>query len=147
LEHVLTHTLVDPDGFKLQLRARLDRVVRYGRGVAVVDFKTVPPHAFQLRADEWQLRTYALAASSRPGFESPRVRLFVIDLRNNHEVPVAGDAAALRRAQAELIACARGISNMAFEVDQGHADRPCWCCGFRLTCPSSLAPDPPRVAS
>jgi hypothetical protein len=111
--------------------------------VAIVDFKTVPPHAFELRADTWQLRTYALAAPELIGVAPTTVRLFLLDLRRGREVAVPATAGDLGAAGDELLACARGIARGDFEV-AGHPDRPCWSCGFRLSCPASTAAEPPR---
>ena len=143
LEQPVHHRLED-DGFSLELSLRLDRVVRYRRGVAILDFKTVPPHAFERRVDAWQLRTYALAAPELLGVESEATALFIIDLRAGRELAVGSSRAELASARAELLQCARAISASAFDIGSGHADRPCWACGFRLACPSSLATDPPR---
>lgn len=142
LEQPVRHRLEDGD-FTLELALRVDRVVRYRRGVAILDFKTVPPHAFEMRADVWQLRTYALAAPELLGVGSETVSLFIIDVRQSIEVPVGAGSAELEAARHELLACGRGIVAARFDVGQGHRDRPCWACGFRLKCPSSLAPDPP----
>lgn len=139
LEQPVRHRLEAPDGFSVDLHLRVDRVVRYQRRVAILDFKSVSPHAFQLRADQWQLRTYAMAAPELLGVASGSVRLFIIDLRRGEEVEVAASQADLAAARDELLACARGIAAEDFGVD-GHADRPCWSCGFRQVCPNSLAP-------
>jgi hypothetical protein len=138
------HHQIEDKGFRLELSLRLDRVVRYRRGVAILDFKTVPPHAFERRADEWQLRTYALAAPELLGVPSKTTALFIIDLLAGRELAVDSSPAELAAAREELLQCGRGIAAGVFEVGSGHADRPCWACGFRLTCPSTLAGDPPR---
>lgn len=143
LEQPVRHHLED-DGFSLELSLRLDRVVRYRRGVAIIDFKTVPPHAFERRADAWQLRTYALAAPELLGVASEATALFIIDLRAGRELAVGATRAELTAARAELLECGRGIVAGAFDVGSGHADRPCWACGFRLACSSSTATDRPR---
>jgi hypothetical protein len=142
LEQPVRHRLED-GGFSLELSLRVDRVVRYRRGVAILDFKTVPPHAFEMRADEWQLRTYALAAPELVGVRSETVALFIIDVRHSTEVRVDADRADLEAARRELVACGRGIAAARFDVGRGHRDRPCWACGFRLSCPRSLAGDAP----
>lgn len=143
LEQPVHHDLEDA-GFCLELSLRVDRVVRYQRGVAILDFKTVPPHAFEARADAWQLRTYALAAPELLGVAPERVALFIIDLRSGRELAVGSTRTQLADARRQLLECGRGIAAGAFKVGPGHADRPCWACGFRLACPSSLATDPPR---
>ncbi|HXA42326.1 MAG TPA: PD-(D/E)XK nuclease family protein [Candidatus Solibacter sp.] len=142
LEQPVRHLLSD-GAFSVRLSLRVDRVARYQRGVAILDFKTVPPHAIERRADAWQLRTYALAAPELLGLTPEKVALFIIDLRDDREIPVADTVADLKTAAAELIAAARGIAANLFDVGEGHADRPCWECGFRLTCPMSTATDPP----
>src|SRR5207245_1821711 len=80
------------------------------------DFKTVPPHPLQLRADEWQLQTYALAApdllDARPG----SVHLFLIDIRRGRQLRVDGGRAALRRAAGELLDCGLGIAAADFAL-------------------------------
>jgi hypothetical protein len=45
LEQPVRHVLKD-GAFSLELSLRVDRVVRFWPGVAILDFKTVPPHAF-----------------------------------------------------------------------------------------------------
>jgi len=144
LEQPVRHVLSD-GGFRVRLSLRVDRVARHLRGVAILDFKTVPPHAVEMRADAWQLRTYALAAPDLLGLEPGQVALYVIDLRDDREVPVADAPQDLDAAAAELIGCARGIAASTFEIGDTHPDRPCWECGYRLTCPMSLAPDPPNL--
>jgi hypothetical protein len=144
LEQPVVHQLED-EGFVLELSLRLDRVVRYRRGAAILDFKTVPPHAFERRADAWQLRTYALAAPGLLGVASETTALFIIDLRAGRELAVGSSKAELTAARRELLGCGRGIVAGAFDVGSGHADRPCWACGFRLACPSSLAKAPPAA--
>jgi hypothetical protein len=139
LEQPVRHRVVDSAGFALDLRLRVDRVVRYRRQVAILDFKTVPPHAFELRVDEWQLRTYAMAAPELLGVAAGAVRLFILDLRNDREISVDASAGTLAAARDQLLACAQGIAGSHFGVER-HPDRPCWACGFRLACPSSLAP-------
>jgi hypothetical protein len=143
LEHGVTHRLVARDGFTVELALRADRVAKYAPGVAVIDFKTVSPHPFQLRADTWQVRTYALSAGEIFGLKPDRVRAFVIDLRAARDITIQVDSASLGAAEAELFASARGVTAADFDV-AGHGDRPCWCCGFRLECPASLSPNPPR---
>jgi hypothetical protein len=143
LEQPVRHRLED-GAFALELSLRVDRVVRYRRGVAILDFKTVPPHAFELRADQWQLRTYALATPELLGLRSEAVALFIIDVRQSIEVRVGSSEAELEAARDELLTSAKGITAARYEVGEGHHDRPCWACGFRLTCPSSLATDPPK---
>lgn len=142
LEQSVRHRIED-GGFTLELSLRVDRVVRYRQGVAIIDFKTVPPHAFEMRADRWQLRTYALAAPELLGVRSETVALFIIDVRQSIEVPVRAGRRELEAARRELLACGKGIAAAHFGVGRGHRERPCWACGFRLTCPSSLAADPP----
>ncbi len=142
LEQPVRHRLEDGD-FTLDLALRVDRVVRYRRGVAILDFKTVPPHAFEMHADQWQLRTYALAAPELLGVRPETVALFIIDLRQSIEVAVGAGSAELDSARRELLACGRGVDAARFDVGRGHRDRPCWACGFRLSCSSSLAPEPP----
>jgi RecB family exonuclease len=144
LEQPVRHQLED-SGFILELSMRLDRVVRYRRGVAILDFKTVPPHAFERRADAWQLRTYALAAPELLGVASEITALFIIDLRAGRELVVGSSKAELATARGELLECGKGIVAGAFDVGSGHADRPCWACGFRLACPSSLAKGSPTT--
>lgn len=144
LEQPVRHTLRGEDGFELELRLRVDRVVRYQRHVAILDFKTVTPHEVELRDDWWQLRTYAMAAPELLGIESTQIQLFVIDLRGAGEVPVGAGAAELSAARTELLGAARQIDAGNFAV-AGHPQRPCWSCGFRLACPESLARD--EVAS
>jgi hypothetical protein len=139
LEQSVRHRLEAPDGFAVDLHLRVDRVVRYQRQVAILDFKSVPPHAFQLRADAWQLRTYAMAAPELLGVAPRLVRLFLVDLRRGREVEVTATETELSAARDELLACARGIAATEFGVE-GHDDRPCWSCGFRQVCPNSLAP-------
>jgi len=143
LEQPVRHLLTGGDGFAVELELRVDRVARYRRGIAIVDYKTVSPHAFARRADEWQLRTYALAAPELVGVPPESVALFILDLGAGAEYEVTTDAAAMAATRTELLACARGIAAGDFGVE-GHPDRPCWSCGFRLTCPRSLATDPPR---
>ena len=143
LEQPVRHHLVAPDGFAVDLHLRVDRVARYRRSVAIIDFKTVTPHALELRADQWQLRTYALAAPELLGVAPSTVRLFVIDLLSGTEHAVSSDPAALGMAAGDLLSGARGIATGNFALGQDHDDRPCWSCGFRLTCPASLAPKPP----
>lgn len=142
LEQPVRHVLED-GAFSLELSLRVDRVVRYRRGVAILDFKTVPPHAFEMRADTWQLRTYALAAPELVGVDSNKVALFILDLRDDREMPVESGPQQLAAARDELLQCGRGIAAGDFGLGTDHEDRPCWDCGFRLECPSSLAPDPP----
>ncbi|MEA2682706.1 MAG: hypothetical protein QOK05_1034 [Chloroflexota bacterium] len=144
IEQSVRHTLVGADGSAVELHLRVDRVVRHRRAITILDFKTVTPHAFEMRADTWQLRTYALAAPELLGVASSDVGLVIVDLGAAKDVDVAADPASLRAASAELLACAHGITVGEFTVGQGHPDRPCWSCGFRLACPASLAPDPPR---
>ena len=144
LETAVRLTLADKDGFAVDIHLRLDRVVELGAGVAIIDFKTVPPHRAQMRADEWQLRTYALALPVLLGRQPSSVRLFVIDVQAGREVRVGAARPVLDEARRELLACARGITAANFEVGRDHPDRPCWSCGFRLTCRRSLAPDPPH---
>ena len=139
LEQSVRHRLEDDRGFGVDLRLRVDRVVRYRRGIAILDFKTVPPHAFELAADEWQLRTYALASPDLLGIAPGDVRLFIIDLRSGQDRPVPSSPGHLARARRELLAAAHGIDGGNFGV-AGHRNRPCWACGFRLVCPRSLAP-------
>ena len=143
LEQPVRHHLVAPDGFGVELHLRVDRVARYRRSVAIIDFKTVTPHALEMRADQWQLRTYALAAPDLLGVAAETVHLFVIDLLSGSEHAVRSDRAALETAAADLLRCARGIAAGQFDLGDDHPDRPCWSCGFRLTCPASLAPKPP----
>jgi hypothetical protein len=142
LEQPVRHVLEDGP-FNLELSLRVDRVVRYRRGVAILDFKTVPPHAFQARADEWQLRTYALAAPELLGLDSSKVALFILDLRNSSAIQVGNSPDDLAAARDQLLNCGRGIAAGDFALGDGHRDRPCWECGFRLGCTASLAPDPP----
>jgi hypothetical protein len=144
LEQPVRHILVD-GAFSLELSLRVDRVVRYRRGVAILDFKTVPPHAFEARADAWQLRTYALAAPELLGIASSKVALFILDLRDGRETAVGNSASELAAARDELLRCGRAIAAGDFALGTGHQDRPCWDCGFRLECPASLAPDPPKA--
>ncbi|MFY9616169.1 MAG: PD-(D/E)XK nuclease family protein [Candidatus Dormiibacterota bacterium] len=144
LEQAVRHVIQDADGFAIELKLRVDRVVRYQRRVAILDFKTVTPHAFEMAIDEWQLRTYVMAAPELLGLDPSQVRLFLIDLRSGAEAPVASGLAALAGARRELLRAGRGIVAGAFGVD-GVPERPCWDCGFRLACPSSLAPDPPHA--
>lgn len=142
LEQSVRHTLSGPDGTAVELQLRVDRVARHRRGVVILDFKTITPHAFELRADQWQLRTYALATPELLGSEPAAVELVIVDLGAGVDRQVSSDAASLEAAAAELLDCARGIAAGDYDV-QGHDDRPCWSCGFRLNCPRSLAPDPP----
>jgi hypothetical protein len=142
LEQPVRHVLQDADGFAIELKLRVDRVVRYQRRVAILDFKTVTPHAFEMAVDEWQLRTYVMAAPELLGVNPSQVRLFLIDLRSGSDIRVASGLAALAGARRELLRAGRGIVDGVFGVD-GYPQRPCWACGFRLACPSSLAPDPP----
>jgi hypothetical protein len=142
LEQPVHHVLED-GGFNLELSLRVDRVVRYQRGVAILDFKTVPPHTFEEVADIWQLRTYALAAPELLGLEATKVALFILDLRDGLEIPVENDLEHLAAAREELLWCGRGIATGDFALGSDHEDRPCWDCGFRLECPGSLAPDAP----
>lgn len=143
LEQRVRHRLTDGDGFTVELALRVDRVARYRRQVAILDFKTVPPHALELAVDSWQLRTYALAAPELLGVEPTAVRLFLVDLRSGGDIAVPSTNDHLRAAAGELLRAARGIANATFGVEAAPG-RPCWACGFRLTCPSSLAPGPPR---
>jgi hypothetical protein len=140
LEQPARHVLRGPDGFAVELHLRVDRVARYRRGVAILDFKVVTPHAFELRVDQWQLRTYALAAPELLGIASSAVHLFVVDLAAAEDRPVGAAVEALEAAAGELLDNARGIAAGRFEVAVGHEDRPCWSCGFRLSCPASSAP-------
>jgi hypothetical protein len=142
LEHSVRHVLTAPDGLAVELHLRIDRVVRHRRAVAILDFKTVTPHAFEMRADTWQLRTYALAAPELLGVAPSAVQLVLVDLGAAIDREVDNDAKILRTTAAELLTCARGIASADFELHATHRDRPCWSCGFRLTCPRSLAPDP-----
>jgi hypothetical protein len=142
LEQPVRHVLSDGE-FSVRLSLRVDRVARHQRGVAILDFKTVPPHALEMRADAWQLRTYALAAPELLGLRPGQMGLYVIDLRADREVPIGDTPEDLEAATAELIDCARGIAASRFDIGDALPDRPCWECGFRLTCPMSLAPDPP----
>jgi hypothetical protein len=142
LEQSVRHTLTGADGTSVELHLRVDRVARHRRGVAILDFKTVAPHALELRADQWQLRTYALAAPELLGLQPAAVELVIIDLGTGVDRQVSSDAASLRAASAELLECARSIAGADFDV-RGQDHRPCWSCGFRLSCPRSLAPDPP----
>ena len=144
LEQSVRHTLTAPDGVAVELSLRVDRVARHRRGVAILDFKTVSPHAFELRADQWQLRTYALAAPELLGVAAGEVELVIIDLGAGVDRPVSADPPSLQAAAEELLACARGIAAGDFGVE-GHDARPCWSCGFRLECPRSRAPEPPAV--
>lgn len=141
LEQPVNHVLTAPDGFAVGLHLRVDRVARFRRGVAILDFKTVTPHAFELRADRWQLHTYALAAPGLLGVAAERVHLLLVDLQAGVEIPVGSTGEELRQARDELVNDARAIAVGDFSV-AGHPDRPCWSCGFRLQCPSSLAPRP-----
>lgn len=143
LEQPVRHHLLAPDGFGVELHLRVDRVARFRRSVAIIDFKTVTPHVLEMRADQWQLHTYALAAPDLLGVAPETMHLFVIDLVSGSEHPVPSDRAALEAAAADLLSCARGIAAGQFDLGDGHQDRPCWSCGFRLTCPASLAPKPP----
>lgn len=145
VEQSVRHVLTAPDGFAVELHLRVDRVVRAQRAVAILDFKTVTPHAFEMRVDAWQLRTYALAAPELLGVRPGDVRIVLVDLQAGVDHELGNDAVALEAAAAELLAAARGIARAQFEVTSGHPGRPCWECGFRLQCPASLAPDPPRV--
>ncbi len=142
LEQPVRHVLTDGD-FSVRLSLRVDRVARHQRGVAILDFKTVPPHALEMRADAWQLRTYALAAPELLGLQPGQIALYVVDLRADREVQVGDAPQDLDAATAELLDCARGITASRFDIGDTHPERPCWECGFRLTCPMSLAPDPP----
>jgi hypothetical protein len=144
LEQRVAHVIEDAaDGFAVGLQLRVDRVARFRRGVAILDFKTVSPHAFELRADRWQLRTYALAAPGLVGLPAERVHLVLVDLQRGAEVEVSTDPEELKAAAAELLALGRRISAGDFELHGANPDRPCWSCGFRLTCRASLAPQPP----
>ena len=145
LEQPVRHTITAPDGFAVDLHLRVDRVTRFRRTVAIIDFKTVTPHALEMREDQWQLRTYALAAPELLGVQPASVHLFVIDLLVAAEHDVAADQASLDAAATELLDEARGIAAGEYEVGDNHPARPCWSCGFRLTCPASLAPQPPRT--
>ncbi|GAC1334190.1 MAG: hypothetical protein NVSMB17_15540 [Candidatus Dormibacteria bacterium] len=142
LEQPVTHVLAAADGFAVQLHLRVDRVARFQRGVAIVDFKTVTPHALQARVDRWQLLTYALATPDLLGVMPPRVALFIIDLQRCAEVAVESSEAARTSAATDLLTAARKIAGGDFGV-AGHPDRPCWSCGFRLTCPESLSREAP----
>jgi hypothetical protein len=144
LEQPVRHLLRDGT-FSLELSLRVDRVVRYKRGVAILDFKTVPPHRFEARADAWQLRTYALAAPELLGVDAGKVALFILDLRGGVEMAVDNGPESLAAARDELLRCGHGIAAGRFELGDEHRDRPCWDCGFRLECPRSLAPDPPAA--
>jgi hypothetical protein len=146
LEHTTRYRLVGPDGFAVDLILRADRVVHDRRGTAILDFKTVPPHPFQLRVDDWQLRTYALALPEVLGVRARATELFIISIRDASVIAVDSSPSALTAAREELLQCARGVAARDFALGNGHDDRPCWCCGFRLGCPSSLAPGPPSVA-
>jgi len=145
LEQPVTHVIAAADGFAIQLHLRVDRVARFRRGIAIVDFKSVTPHALQARVDRWQLATYALAAPDLFGVSTARLALFIIDLERAAELDVDSSAGALEAAAAELLADGRRIAGGDFSVEH-HPDRPCWSCGFRLTCPASLSPEvpPPR---
>ena len=142
LEQATTHLLSAPDGFAVELRLRVDRVARYLRSVAILDFKVVSPHALELRADRWQLQAYALAAPELLGVQPTSVHLFLVDLAAGVERPVESGAEGLRVARDELLSRARGIEGGHFDPADLPADRPCWDCGFRLECPSSLARRP-----
>jgi hypothetical protein len=138
LEQPVRHRLEDAGGFAADLRLRVDRVVRYRRQVAILDFKTVSPHAFELAVDRWQLLTYALAAPELIGVPAAHVKLFLVDLRSGEDIAVRASPKDLDGARRALLGAARGIAMEDFGVD-GHPDRPCWACGFRQACPSSLA--------
>ena len=143
LEQPVRHRLVAPDGFAVDLHLRVDRVARYRRSVAIIDFKTVTPHALEMRADRWQLLTYALAAPDLLGVAPSTVHLFVVDLLSGSEHVVLPDRVTLETAAGDLLRGARCIAAGQFDLGQDHDDRPCWSCGFRLTCAASLAPKPP----
>ncbi|MGI8608781.1 MAG: PD-(D/E)XK nuclease family protein [Candidatus Dormibacteria bacterium] len=145
LEQPVRHTLAAPDGFAVDLHLRVDRVARYRRSIAIIDFKTVTPHIFEMRGDEWQLRTYALAAPDLLGVPATSVHLFVLDLLAGSEHEVAASAPALAQASDDLLQNARAIAGGNFDIAGGHPDRPCWSCGFRLTCPASLALEAPDL--
>jgi len=145
LEHSATYNLADSDGFAIELHLRADRITTFNGGIAIIDFKTVPPHELQMRADAWQLRTYAAAAPELLGAKPHGVRLSLIDLRRNAETQIASGEAELRLARKQLLTAAHGIANKSFGVARCHKDRPCWSCGFRLECRYSLAPTPPAV--
>lgn len=140
LEQRVSHVLAAPDGFAVELHLRVDRVARFNRGVAIIDFKTVTPHRLELTGDRWQLHTYALAAPELIGVPAERVHLALIDLQAGAEIRVESTAVGLRRTADELLDSARRVAAGDFGVG-GHPDRPCWSCGFRLDCPSSLAPE------
>jgi hypothetical protein len=146
LEHSAMHRIADANGHELQLHLRADRITSFDGGIAIIDFKTVPPHALQLRADTWQLRTYAIAAEELVGFRPHGIRLSLIDLRSNAETEIASGAAQLRLAHKQILAAWSGIAARRFSVARGHRDRPCWSCGFRLECRHSLATARPAVA-
>ena len=117
LEQPVRHRLEDAGGFAADLRLRVDRVVRYRRQVAILDFKTVPPHAFELAVDRWQLLTYALAAPELIGISAAQVHLFLIDLRSGDDIPVSAGKKDLEGARRDLLGAARGIAAEEFGVD------------------------------
>ncbi|MFN2463616.1 MAG: PD-(D/E)XK nuclease family protein, partial [Candidatus Dormibacteria bacterium] len=144
LEQRVSAEVAGDDGFSVRLNLRIDRVTRYRRSIAILDFKTVTPHQHELAADSWQLQTYALAAPGLIGVGAEQLHLFLVDLQAAAEVPVRGDAPALRDAREKILEIARRIREGDFDVTT-QPDRPCWSCGFRLDCPSSLAPTPPSA--
>lgn len=144
LEHSARH-LLRGDGVDVEVAIRVDRVVAYGDGVAVIDFKTVPPHRLQLLTYEWQLQVYALGIDDVLGRPEGPVSLFIIDIRRGVELRVDARRTALTAARRRVLACAGAIVTGDFRLGQAHRARPCWSCGFRLTCPRSLATDPPRA--
>ena len=145
LEQPVSHVLTAPDGFVVQLHLRVDRVARFNRGVAIIDFKTVTPHTFELTGDRWQLHTYALTAPELLGVVPERVHLVLVDLQAGAEIMVESTRPELARTADELLDTGRRVAGGDYSLAD-HPDRPCWSCGFRLECPSSLASAsvPPR---
>ena len=141
LEHALTLCIADT-GLEVELALRVDRAVAMLRGAAILDFKTVSPHAAQRARDHWQLRTYALARGELGIPSRARLRLVIIDLLGGRAVEVRAGAAEIDVARERLLRAARGVAAADFRVAT-RPQRPCWSCGFRLTCPRSQATAPP----
>lgn len=130
---------IDGAGLNLDLTVRIDRAVALDGGAAILDFKTVSPHAAQRARDRWQLRAYALAGSALGLPPAGRLRLVILDILAGRAVDVGAAPALVAGARARLLREAAGILAADFRVG-GHPDRPCWSCGFRLACPRSLSP-------
>ncbi|MHB8508275.1 MAG: PD-(D/E)XK nuclease family protein, partial [Candidatus Dormibacteria bacterium] len=137
LEHSLRASFEDQD-VRLDLGLRIDRLAHYGDDLAIIDYKTIHPHAAQFGVDEWQLRTYGAAVSNLEVGRGRRLRLFIYDIGRGQEQEVSCTRADMQAAEARLLVAGRGVLDQEFGVE-ATPGRPCWSCGFRLSCPNSLA--------